>query len=558
MPMMPTVRALLLGSAVSLAGSPAWAEQRLLSVDRFDMRLGTAHASVPVTLDQVPVTASALTLETAVEISPGLRRAGQPLGLYIAALASHEVWWDETLLGRGGVVGRSVAEEVPGPVEAHYQIPDRLAGVGVHALRIHASSFHRHFLPRVGYWAVIVGDYEAILNWRKAAAFSSMIALSGLALTAGFALAMFGAVRERAALLLGLLAVSAAALLVVEVWRPLFGYSYDHHILRLWAVLILSWLTGMQLVALVVVRFRQRGGRWLIVGLALATLGIPWLVPVWDGKVLIMHALCFGGALAWTLTAAIRRISGAWPALLGLATACAVLSFDPSGFLDRLFLAFNFLFLCLLWSHAYEVRRLRQGKAAAELAATRLQLEMVRRQIQPHFLMNTLTALAEWVETDPPMAMRMIESIAEEFRLLGELSDQKIVRADEELRLCRSHLATMGLRKDVRYELEVEGVRGDEPIPPAVLHTLVENAVRHGAAMPLVTLRLRCTVEGGRRHLILESPAAANAKVAGPGTGTRYVEARLRQGWGDDWSFRQGRVGDTWRAEINMPWGSPA
>ena len=178
---------------------------------------------------------------------------------------------------------------------------------------------------------------------------------------------------------------------------------------------------------------------------------------------------------------------------------------------------------------------------------------MVRRQIQPHFLMNTLTALAEWVETEPSAALRMIEAIAEEFRLLCDFSDRPMVRLDEELRLCRCHLETMGLRKDVVYRLEVEGTRGDEIMPPALLHTLVENAVKHGATAPRVILRLEASREGEYIRYVFESPAAAERGPATAGTGTRYIEARLRQAWGEDWSFRQGEENGSWRAELVLP-----
>jgi len=143
--------------------------------------------------------------------------------------------------------------------------------------------------------------------------------------------------------------------------------------------------------------------------------------------------------------------------------------------------------------------------------------------------------------------------VASELRLLAELAGHELVAADEELRLCRHHLATMSLRKDVCYELVVEGLRGDERLPPAVLHTLVENAVTHGRSAPRVTLRLSATVQGPWRRLLLESPVDGEAAENGPGTGTRYVEARLREAWGEQWSFHQRREGLLWRAELVVP-----
>jgi len=220
---------------------------------------------------------------------------------------------------------------------------------------------------------------------------------------------------------------------------------------------------------------------------------------------------------------------------------------EPAAFLDYLiFFALDFVFVCLLCSHALEVRRQQDEKA-------RLELEMVRRHLQPHFLMNTLTALSEWIEQEPKTAVRMIDSLSEELRILGAMSARRLVPAGEELRLCRSHLDNMSLRKDVAYALEVDGVDAERLVPPAVFHTLVENAITHGPVASQVTLRLSARATGDDRiRYVFEAPAG-NEETSHEGGGTRYIEARLREVWGDAWSFRQARDGGLWRAELEVP-----
>jgi hypothetical protein len=549
------MRWLLLAMPALLAAAPAGATSRLHLLDRFELRLGEQGAWQSVSLDAIPrAPQQVVWLRSTVELPPDLRREGHPLGIYVGALASHELWWDGVLLGRGGVVGPSAAEERPGPIEAHYQVPDRLAVPGPHTLVLRTSAFHRHFRPRNGYWAVVVGDYESIVALRQGSAWLALVALSGLLLTAAFAFALYTRARERSSLLLALLALSAACMLVTEAWRPLVGYSYDRHVVRLGLLLALSWLTGLQLVAFVVARFPRRGGRALLVAAALAATASPLLAEGWDNKSLLVHLVCLTSALGWTAGAATRRAPGSRLALAGLIVVLTALLTQPLGFLDyALYLSLDLLFLLLLWAHAGEVQRDREQRQAAVVKSSRLELEILRRHLQPHFLMNSLTALAEWVEEDPPTAVRMIDALAGELRLLGDLAGRKLIRAEEELSLCHHHLATMSLRKDVRYELTVEGLAGDEALPPGVLHTLVENAVTHGPCAPQVTLRLSAAVAGGRRHLLLVSPTEVDGAVNGAGTGTRYVEARLREAWGDEWSFRQRREGASWRAELEVP-----
>lgn len=514
-----------------------------VSVDKVDMRVGDQPSWQRVALDKVPHPGDAIWLRATVDLSKLDRRPARPLAIYFAGLASHELWWDGERIGGGGVVARTKYGEVPGPIEAHYQVPDRLASpTTTHTVVIRASAFHRGFVPRHGYWGIVLGDYDRIAMMRIASARRAMIALSGILLTAVFAFAMFWlARRDRSFLLLGTLCLSAGALLIVESWRELFGYTYDWHIVRLRCIVAFSWLVGVQLVALLVTRFPHRLGRTMLALTAVCATVVPFLTHSWDPKSLYIFFGCCSVAAFWAAFAARRRMHGSALALIGTGALVLALFLEPYAWVDNvLYFALNFLFVCLLCSHALEVRREQQEKA-------RLQLEVLRRHMQPHFLMNTLTALSEWIEQEPKTAVRMIESLSEELRMLGEMSTKTLVTAEEELRLCRSHLANMSLRKDVAYELEVDGVDGARLVPPAIFHTLVENAITHGRAAPRVTMRLSESARG----YVFESPIdPADAHDAQPGSGTRYIEARLREAFGDAWTLRQGRAGDVWRVEI--------
>lgn len=496
------------------------------------------------TLPQKP--GDVLWVRVPLDLTDYKRAPGRPFGLYYGGLASHELWWDGVKIGSGGVVGRTKEAEVPGPIEAHYQVPDALVGPGKHTVTMRMSAFHRGFSPIHGFWGIIIGNYDRIVAMRTRSAYIALAAMSGIALTAVFAFALFWlARRDRSFLLLGALCIAAAALLMAEAWRPLFGYTYDWHIVRLRCVVGFSWLTGVLLVALVVTRFPGRFGRPTLIATAIVAAIVPWFPSGWDPKSLAVFMVCMSAASMWTVWAVARRMHGSVLALIGVGASTAALFVYPWYWVDNtLYFALNFLFLCLLCSHALEVRREQHEKA-------RLQLEMLRRQLQPHFLMNTLTALSEWIEQDPKTAVRMIESLSDELRILSAMSAEKLVSADDELRLCRSHLANMSLRKDVAYELEVDGVDGALRVPPAVFHTLVENAVTHGANAERVTMRLSARNDGHRVRYVFEAPAGS--EEGNSGTGTKYIEARLREAWGNAWSFRQGRAGSLWRAEIEVP-----
>src|SRR3546814_19410817 len=57
----------------------------------------------------------------------------------------------------------------------------------------------------------------------------------------------------------------------------------------------------------------------------------------------------------------------------------------------------------------------------ARYAAQRLELDLLKQHLKPHFLMNTLTALAGWIEESPHTAVRMVDALADEFRTLVDV-----------------------------------------------------------------------------------------------------------------------------------------
>ena len=121
-------------------------------------------------------------------------------------------------------------------------------------------------------------------------------------------------------------------------------------------------------------------------------------------------------------------LPGAIVTTLALGVFVALQLIENAMFLDRTFyIAVSLLMLVLIVDQARVLRRAREAEEQARRRATMLELELLRRRIAPHFLMNTLNALAEWVESDPKTGVKMIEALAEEFRLLSQISDRPLI-----------------------------------------------------------------------------------------------------------------------------------
>lgn len=181
---------------------------------------------------------------------------------------------------------------------------------------------------------------------------------------------------------------------------------------------------------------------------------------------------------------------------------------------------------------AYAQQAARRG-ALVQAATARAQLAALHAQLHPHFLFNVLHTVVQLIPLDPGRAAQAAQELADLLRTaLDERRDQ--VTLATEWRFVQRYLAIEQLRFGERLQ-----VVADLPastlalrLPSFALQTLVENAVRHGAAPKLGSTRLCITASASRQHFRLvvsdDGVGAEAATVrASSGTGLRRLHERL-------------------------------
>jgi LytS/YehU family sensor histidine kinase len=220
------------------------------------------------------------------------------------------------------------------------------------------------------------------------------------------------------------------------------------------------------------------------------------------------------------------------------------------------FLFFGVLVVMLLCALGLQMQGDRRHARAAQLAAARLETELLKKNLQPHFLFNTLAVLTEIVEQDPRSAVKLIDDLADEFRSVARVSAEKLIPFAQEIDLCRAHLRVMSVRTGRTWSLDAEGVDVAALVPPAVFLTLIENGFAHqratdGAAV--FRLRTERTADGRARYTFL-SPGEVqtdSTRSAG-GTGLRYVKARFEESFPGKWTLVDGAVAGGWQTVIEI------
>ena len=199
----------------------------------------------------------------------------------------------------------------------------------------------------------------------------------------------------------------------------------------------------------------------------------------------------------------------------------------------------------------------RQHKQAL-LHSQHLEAELLKKNIQPHFFLNTIFAIISSIRKEPKKAIQILESLAEEFRIVNQISAKKLIPIEEEIQLCRKHLEIMQFRKNSHFQLIVSGINPAEMVPPMIFHTLIENGLKHAYK----------TNENGKFELMgihnkqhiryvmrndgskLKGKSYQSFRKNEEGMGIKYIKARLEESYRGKWEIHYGLKNGYWEVEI--------
>lgn len=213
---------------------------------------------------------------------------------------------------------------------------------------------------------------------------------------------------------------------------------------------------------------------------------------------------------------------------------------------------------------AQEFERARQFEKSAleaRLLAQDAELRMLRTQIDPHFLFNSLNSISALTAIDAGAARDMTLQLAGFFRHTLGLEANRKVTLGEELELVRRFVAIEAVRFGPRLRFEQDAqehaLRG--LLPPMLLQPLVENAVKHGIGHLLEggAVRVRAARAGSQLRIAVENDAdpdaCATAGDAGRGIGLLNVRQRLAAAYGVEASVHWTRAEREFKVDLVLP-----
>lgn len=477
---------------------------------------------------------------------------------------AREIFWDGQKVGKTGVVGVDRATETPG-LNVHWAaIPDRLLGRGEHQVAIRLSSNYKKIVDGSIFDSFkltddseeIPEDLGHIYIIRYMFGFASAIFVVYL-------LIYLFAERKSSYALFGLLSgcLALALYLVTYEFSNPKNFTYDQFTLRSYILLGSVFAFSLLLPAFFLTHFTMKHKMFHMSWIGVALIIALYSTLAFDQRVILFLGIGCGSGFLFAAWATWRRKPGSWLILAGAMAALLPVLFG--GVIDLVLLGHVVLVLSFLTAITRQIgqdkiahQEALLNKANLEASKARLETELIKHSIQPHFLMNTLNALIEWVEEDPKTGVEFIHELSEHFRILLTVSGKQEIKLSQEIDLSRSLLNIMGFRKESSYKLNVDCIDPNDLIPPCILHTLVENGVTHNEySNAEIEFRLKGERNPTFRTYILETPIESNSsdeEKPSSGTGLKYVKSRLEESYPGRWRLWSGLANDFWVTRIQI------
>jgi hypothetical protein len=485
-------------------------------------------------------------------------------GLKIIALGNFEAYWDGNYLGRNGLV-QPGNKQNPGVYLSYYAIPNDLLTEGKHvlALRMVKTKMNVPF-----YVFGVLDDYFQLVTGPLQ--FSKYFFLTGgvfLIIAIYFFFIFINNPKDFSSLLFSVICLIFLCLLLAEYSKLFYPYAYPFQITRMEIIGYCHILLTCLIPLFYAIHFHFEWKKIILGSLLILVLVLEFnFHRNYDFIAILHNSLLFVFSFIIAAHSTYKKEKGAVIVMIGLLVCIGILYFMSyfefdyvTSFDISIYISFVIIVVTMLYIMAVKRRDDRLAYEFSLLQSERLKNELLKKNIKPHFIMNTLTSLMDWVEESPKEGVKFISALASEFDVLNEIADYKLIPILQEIKLCQNHLKIMRYRKEINYSWQEEGIDPGEFIPPAIIHTLVENGVTH--SLPdengNISFYFSFRREKNSKQYTLQTRAKQRQvylkkDIKQEGTGLKYIKSRLQESYPNHWKLLSNPVETGWETIIKI------
>ncbi len=197
-----------------------------------------------------------------------------------------------------------------------------------------------------------------------------------------------------------------------------------------------------------------------------------------------------------------------------------------------------FLFLCIwnliYFSYHYIIRSRNDqlDKIRLESLVKELELKTIKAHINPHFIFNALNSIRALVDEDPQRARTAITELSNILRSSMYAEKMETTPLKKELSIVKDYLALEHIRFEDRLQIEydIDDETLELPVPPMMLQTLVENAIKHGISKQKNggIIKVKSNFINYRHELVVQNTGMLKGNIRNDGFGISGTINRLQ------------------------------
>ena len=236
------------------------------------------------------------------------------------------------------------------------------------------------------------------------------------------------------------------------------------------------------------------------------------------------------------------------------------------GFISRVLYSSlgNFMFL-IIWNLIYftyhyivKSQQEQLDKVRLQSVVKELELKTIKAHINPHFIFNALNSIRALVDENPERARKAITELSNLLRSSMQAEKTETTPLSKELNIVRDYLALEHIRFEDRLNIEYNIAEEtlNQPVPPMMLQTLVENAIKHGISKKVEggIIKITSDFKDNHHELIVKNTGHINGNFNPDGFGLYSTQSRLMLLYGEKAHFEiKNNSDDMVEATITMP-----
>ena len=220
--------------------------------------------------------------------------------------------------------------------------------------------------------------------------------------------------------------------------------------------------------------------------------------------------------------------------------------------ISDIFFSFIYVFIwnCIYFIYHYVEKSRRQSVDNMKLEATVKELELksiqaelkvIKSHINPHFIFNSLNSIRALIDENPPRARKAVTELSNILRSSMLAEKTEVVPLEKEINIVKDYLELEHIRFEDRLQISysLDENTLDRPVPPMLVQTLVENAIKHGISKSIKggQINITSTIVDGFHMIIIQNTGELEKFPPNEGFGLVSTESRLKLLFGNKAKF---------------------